>query len=78
MSLIEPGWKENGIKYPEKAIRFLEEEYRWSSFFDFLGKKNFSSVTARDFLLDLMGGEQGCREAIKNWIEYKITGVVPQ
>jgi len=71
LSLIEPGWKEKGIKDCRMAIKFLEEEYRWSSFFDFLGKKNFPSVTARDFMLELMGGPDGCRQAVRHWIEYK-------
>lgn len=71
LSLIEPGWKENGIENPDKAIKFLEEDYRWSSFFDFLGKKNFPSLTTRKFLLQIMGGENGCREAVRNWIMHK-------
>ena len=71
LSFIEPGWKENGIKDEGKAIKFLEEEYRWSSHFDYLGKKNFTSVTNRDFLSEIMGGEQGCKDAVRNWIEYK-------
>lgn len=71
LSLIEPNWKENGIKDPQKAVKFLEEEYKWSSFFDFLGKKNFPSVTTRDFLLKVMGGSSGCRQAIRDWIIYK-------
>ncbi|MDP2741312.1 MAG: transposase [bacterium] len=71
ISLIEPGWKENGIKKQDKVINFLEEEYRWSSFFDYLGKKNFSSVTERDFILEAMSREQGCREAVENWIKHK-------
>ena len=71
LSLIEPGWKENGIGNSDKAIRFLEKKYRWSSYFDFLGKKNFPSVTTRDFLLEIMGGASGCKEAVRNWIMHK-------
>ena len=71
LSLVEPGWKKNGIKDRSRAVNFLEKEYRWSSFFDFIGKKNFPSVTERNFLFDFMGGEIGCREAVENWIEYK-------
>jgi len=73
LSLIEPTWKEKGIKIKnaKKAIKFLEEEYRWSSFFDFIGKKNFPSVSSRDFFLEFLGGEEGCRETIKNWIKHK-------
>lgn len=73
LSLIEPAWKEKGIKINnvKKAIKFLEEKYRWSSFFDFIGKKNFPSVSSRDFFSEFFGGEKGCKEVIKNWVKYK-------
>lgn len=71
IALIEPGWKEEGIKDPERAIKFLEEEYRWSSLFDYIGKKNFPSVTDREFLFEVMGGEQNCKKEIENWVKYK-------
>ncbi len=71
ISIIEPKWKEIGIKDPDKVIKFLEEKYRWSSYFDYIGKKNFSSVTEREFLLEIMSREQGCKDAIENWVRYK-------
>ena len=71
ISLIEPKWKEIGIKNPEKAIEFLENEYRWSSYPDYIGKKNFPSVTDREFVLKVMGGEEGCKEFVRAWIKYK-------
>jgi len=71
IAFIEPHWKEKGVKYPKRAIKFLEEKYRWSSLFDYLGKKNFPSVTQRDFLLKIMGGSEGCKKAIEDWIIYK-------
>jgi len=70
ISLIEPGWKEKGIKNPKKVKEFLENNKR-HSYPDYLGKKNFSSVTERKFLLEVMGGPEGCREAVENWIKYK-------
>jgi len=70
ISLIEPRWKEVGIKNPEKVIEFLEN-YKWSSYLDYIGKKNFPSVTDRNFLSEVMGGEQGCKEFIENWVRYK-------
>jgi putative transposase len=70
ISLVEPKWKEIGIKNPEKAIKFVEN-YKWSSYLDYVGKKNFPSLTERDFLLEVMGGPQGCKEFVKNWIRYK-------
>jgi len=70
ISLIEPKWKENGIKNSQKVIEFLEN-YKWSSYSDYLGKKNFPSVTKRDFLLKVMGGIEGCREFVNGWVGYK-------
>lgn len=45
---------------PTKAINFLEM-YRWSSFPDYIGKKNFRSVISRNFLLSFFNGEQAYR-----------------
>jgi len=70
ISLIEPKWREKGIKNPERVIKFLEN-YKWSSYPDYIGKKNFPSVTKRDFLLEVMGKEEGCRKFIENWVNYK-------
>jgi len=70
ISLIEPKWKEIGIKNPEETIKFLEN-YKWSSYPDYISKKNFPSVTDRDFLLKIMNDEQGCREFVEYWIRYK-------
>ncbi|KKQ21575.1 MAG: hypothetical protein A3G45_00565 [Candidatus Staskawiczbacteria bacterium RIFCSPLOWO2_12_FULL_37_15] len=65
ISLIEPKWKESGIKNPKKVIKFLED-YKWHSYPDFIGIKNFPSVTEREFLSELIGGINGCKESIKN------------
>ena len=70
VDLIEPNWKENGIKNVKKAIRFLEN-YRWSSYSDYLGKKNFPSVTSRDFMTKVLVGSEGCREFVESWILHK-------
>ena len=37
-----------------KQKEFLEK-YRWSSYLDYIGQKNFSSVTKRNFILGLFG-----------------------
>lgn len=70
VALIEPEWKEKGIKNPDKVIKLLEE-YKWSSYQDYLGKKNFPSVTEREFVLKIIGGKESCREWVENWINYK-------
>jgi len=70
ISLVEPNWKENGIRNSNKAIKFLND-YKWSSYCDYIGVKNFSSVTKRDFMLEFLDGPKGCEESLGNWIEYK-------
>ena len=70
ISLIEPGWKEKGIKNPDEVIKFLENNKR-HSYPDYLGKKNFPSVTEREFFLEIMGGAEGCKADVDNWVKYK-------
>lgn len=70
ISLIEPNWKERGIKNLKEIINFLEN-YKWSSYPDYIGKKNFPSVTERNFLLKIMGNEDGCKKFVDDWIRYK-------
>jgi putative transposase len=70
VSLIEPNWKEVGIKDPKKAIKFVKN-YKWSSYPDYIGKKNFPSVTDRELILKIMGGEEGCKNFVESWIKYK-------
>jgi len=61
---------EKGIINKKKVINFLEND-KWHSLPDYLGKKNFPSVTSRDFLTDLLGNVAGCKKTITNWINYK-------
>ncbi len=68
--ILEPAWKEEGLKNPEEVIRFLEN-YKWSSYCDYIGKKNFPSVTNREFLIKTMGNEENCKSFVNNWIRYK-------
>jgi len=70
ISLIEPGFKERGIRNLNKAAKFLNG-YKWSSYSDYIGGKNFSSVTERNSMLEFLGGPKGCEKSLENWIEYK-------
>jgi len=49
VELIEPDWRAKGIKDLPKVLNFLES-YRWSSYLDYIGKKNFPSVINKHFL----------------------------
>lgn len=72
VSLIEPDWKICGVKNlsPKEVINFLEN-YKWSSYQDYLGKQNFSSVTERNFILETMRVVGGCKNAVDDWILHK-------
>jgi putative transposase len=68
LDLIMPEWREKRIKNYQKAIKFLAS-YRWSSHLDYIGKKNFPSVTQREFLLKIFNGSENYRKMIKNWLK---------
>lgn len=50
LDLKMPEWREQKIRSPKQALKFLES-YRWSSYLDYIGKKNYPSVIQPDFLL---------------------------
>jgi putative transposase len=66
--LVESDWRVGKIKNYQKAIKFLES-YRWSSHLDYIGQKNFPSVTQREFLLTFWGGSENYRKEIMNWLK---------
>jgi len=72
LAIIEPGWKEKGIKNEAKARKFLKE-YKWSSYQDCIGIKNFPSIieAEKDFIMEIMGGAKGCEQAVNDWISQK-------
>ncbi|MDD4831039.1 MAG: transposase [Candidatus Pacebacteria bacterium] len=70
IGIIEPGWKERGIKDVEKAKEFLED-YRWSSYLDYLGHNNFPSLTKRDFLNNTFEEKERMISFVSDWINYK-------
>jgi putative transposase len=67
LDLAAPEWRRRKLDNYKKAIEFLDS-YRWSSHLDYCGKSNFPSVTQRDFLLEIFGGEKGYQKAIKDWL----------
>ncbi|MGB7957647.1 MAG: transposase [Minisyncoccia bacterium] len=56
------------------------EKYRWSSFPDYIGIKNFPSITSRKFLLEVMGGSEGVRASADAWLTHRgeKSGTVPE
>ena len=68
LGLKHPEWRNKEIKNPKEAFKYLNQ-YKWSSHQDYMGKKNFPSITSRDYLLELFGGEKSYKKAIKEWLE---------
>ena len=52
-----PEWREGKVRNPQKALEYLET-YRWSSHLDYLGEKNFPSLTEREFLAEMLGSRK--------------------
>lgn len=58
----------NRARISNRQIEFLEN-YRWSSFMDYIGKKNFPSVIELDFLGETLGDAKVYHQKTKEWLE---------
>jgi len=67
LDLKFPLWKQQKEYDYKQALRYLES-YRWSSHMDYLGKKNFPSVTQRDFFLESFGGEKKYQNSVSEYL----------
>jgi len=68
LETIMPNWKEEGVTDFNRAVNFLES-YRWSSYLDYIGKKNFPSLTQRDFLLEFFGSCINYKQKTTEWLK---------
>lgn len=68
LDLIMPEWRARKIPNTQGAMKFLEE-YRWSSFLDYIGKKNFPSVISKDFLSEYFGGPKEYKKDTVKWLK---------
>lgn len=68
LDLKYPEWRDKKVKNYMAAMQFLEN-YRWSSFPDYIGNKNFPSVTQRDFLLDFFEGPIQYKKDTLKWLK---------
>jgi len=79
VALIDSGWKNEGVADHNMAIDFLNN-YKWSSYPDSVGIKNFPSVTERDFLWkvfsnsdDIAKGMESVKNFTQEWVINKKT-----
>ena len=68
LDMFDYGWRERAMHNHADAMQYLAN-YRWSSHLDYMGKKNFSSVTHRKLLLEFFGGHEGYARALDQWIK---------
>lgn len=67
LDTVMPGWRDKRIKNHKKALAFLDS-YRWSSYLDYTGKPNFSSVIFRKFIEEMYGSGTRYRADMKEWL----------
>ena len=67
VELIEPGWKTEGIKDWIKVKEFLRS-YRWSSYLDYTGIKNFPSLINKEIIVSYFKDEASHTNFINNWL----------
>ncbi len=55
LDVYQPGWKEDGIKNPKKAMEFMKN-YRWSNFRDIVNAPSageFADISNRDLFCEM-------------------------
>ena len=67
LDLILPEWRKGKVRDMKKVYEYLHT-YRWSSYLDYQGVKNFSSIIDTDLLTDVLGSVQHQREEIASLI----------
>lgn len=70
VELVEAQWKDFKVHNATRAIKYLED-YKWSSYQDYIGRSISPTVTQRDFFLKFYQGEKNCQKAVEEWIRFK-------
>lgn len=68
LDLVESEWREGRIKNLNKAVSFLYS-YRWSSYLDYTGKKNFPSIIQKNLLLNSLEGQENYKKETLEWLK---------
>lgn len=77
LDLKFPEWRQGKVRDVDKALAFLRT-YRWSSYLDYSGTKNFPSLIHTDVLAESMGGEKAMKKELGSIIsDTGITSEVP-
>ena len=68
LDLVYSEWRNGFISNEEKCLKYLEK-YRWSSFLDYIGRKNFPSIIKKDFLESSLGGPNKYKRSMIEWLK---------
>lgn len=64
--LIEPQIREGVIQNPIKLKKFLNN-YKWSSYLDYLGQKNYPSLINKELIAGYFGGSEDYEKFAMSW-----------
>jgi len=69
IDMVEPNWKEVGIKNPQKVINFIET-YKWSSYKDCIGESNFPDILNIELFYETFNtNAKKFKEDVEDWIK---------
>lgn len=67
LDLKMPSWRDKKINNISGALKFLES-YRWSSYLDHIGKKNFPSVISANLFKKFYGTPKEYQKSLREWL----------
>src|SRR3989338_11467355 len=67
LDLLYPNWREGTVENTTKVFQFLEN-YKWSSYLDYMRKKNFPSVINNSILDEVLGRPEDQKNSMLEWI----------
>ncbi|OGG52734.1 hypothetical protein A2851_03990 [Candidatus Kaiserbacteria bacterium RIFCSPHIGHO2_01_FULL_53_29] len=67
LDMAFPQWRAGKVRNIDKALKFLAQ-YRWSSYLDYSGVKNFPSILSQELLADVLGSSARQKRIIKDII----------
>ena len=67
LDLRMPSWRAGTLSSPQAALKYLDS-YRWSSYLDHSGGKNFPSVISTKLFQELFGTPTEYRQSLKEWL----------
>lgn len=75
VEITQPGWKEDGIKDRKSAQQFLEQ-YKWSSYPDYIGKKNFPSLINTEPMSWYFSDVNTYKQFVGEWLEKNGSSII--